>query len=73
MKKKIVVTGGTGRFGITLKKTKSNYNFVYPGKKKLDITNFNKAIMRTTILVHSKKTKFRFLEKLLFPLVSLSC
>ena len=43
MKKKIVVTGGTGRFGITLKKTKSNYNFVYPGKKKLDITNFNKT------------------------------
>mgnify|MGYP001435879501 CR=1 FL=1 len=35
MKKKIVVTGGTGRFGITLKKTKSNYNFVYPGKKKI--------------------------------------
>ena len=43
MKKKIVVTGGTGRFGITLKKTKSSYNFVYPGKKKLDITNFNKT------------------------------
>jgi len=35
---KILVTGGSGRFGKTLKKF--NYkNFIYPTKKQLDITN----------------------------------
>ena len=38
MKKKIVVTGGTGRFAQSLKKTKSKYKFIYPKKKSLDIT-----------------------------------
>ena len=43
MKKKIIVTGGTGRFGKVLKKTKSNHNLIYPSKKKLNITDFNKT------------------------------
>ena len=38
-KKKIVVTGGSGRFAQSLKKTKSKYKFIYPTKKLLDITN----------------------------------
>ena len=38
---KILVTGGTGRFAQTLKKIKSKYNFIYPSKKKLDITKIN--------------------------------
>ena len=50
-KKKIVVTGGTGRFAQSLKKIKSKYNFIYPSKKKLDITNI-KSIFR-----YLKKTK----------------
>ena len=42
MKKKIVVTGGSGRFANELKKIKTKYNVIYPSKKYLDITNFNK-------------------------------
>tara|TARA_Y100000590_G_scaffold182505_1_gene207995 strand:- start:7031 stop:7729 length:699 start_codon:yes stop_codon:yes gene_type:complete len=42
MKRKIVVTGGTGRFAKILKKIKSNYVLLYPNKKELNITNFNK-------------------------------
>ena len=38
-KNKIVVTGGTGRFAESLKKTKSKYKFIYPSKSKLNITN----------------------------------
>ncbi|MAV56853.1 MAG: NAD-dependent epimerase/dehydratase family protein [Pelagibacteraceae bacterium TMED247] len=41
--KKIVITGGTGRFGKILKKIKTNYNIFYPNKKKLDITNYRKT------------------------------
>mgnify|MGYP001436284204 CR=1 FL=1 len=41
--KKIVITGGTGRFGKILKKIKTNYNIFYPNKKKLDITNYIKT------------------------------
>ena len=38
----IVVTGGTGRFAHNLKKIKSRYKFIYPGKNVLDITNEKK-------------------------------
>ena len=38
---KIVVTGGTGRFAQSLKKIRSKYNFIYPSKKKLNISNTN--------------------------------
>ena len=39
-KRKIVVTGGTGRFGSVLRKTKFNYSLLFPKKNKLDITKF---------------------------------
>jgi len=42
MSKKIVITGGTGRFGKVLKKIKTKYNLLYPNKKELNIINFNK-------------------------------
>jgi len=51
MKKKIIVTGGSGRFAQSLKKIKCKHNFVYPNKKKLDITDTN------SILRFLKKTK----------------
>ena len=40
-KNKIVVTGGSGRFAKTLKKIKSKYNFIYPKKNQLNISNLN--------------------------------
>ena len=40
MKKKIVVTGGSGRFGQCLKNFKTNYKILFPTKKELDILNF---------------------------------
>ena len=42
MNSKIIVTGGSGRFGQILKKTKTKYKIFYPSKKQLDITNFKK-------------------------------
>ena len=57
MRKKIIVTGGSGRFGKVLKKIKSNYNILYPNKKKLNITNYKKIksylkINRPNIVIH---------------------
>ena len=40
MKKKIVVTGGSGRFGQSLKNFKTNHQMLFPTKKELDILNF---------------------------------
>ena len=40
MKKKIVVTGGSGRFGQCLKNFKTNHEILFPTKKELDILNF---------------------------------
>ena len=37
MSKKIIVTGGDGRFAQVLKQTKSNYNFIYRNKNQLNI------------------------------------
>jgi len=42
MKKKVVVTGGTGRFGNILKSFKSKYKVFFPTKKDLDILNEKK-------------------------------
>ena len=42
MKKKIVVTGGSGRFASELKKIKTDYKVIYPSKKHLDITSYKK-------------------------------
>jgi len=50
-KKKIVVTGGSGRFAQSLKKIKSKYKFIYPKKKYLDITKVK------TIKIFLKKEK----------------
>lgn len=39
--KKIIITGGTGRFGSVLKNTKSKYRTFFPTKKKFNIMNLN--------------------------------
>ena len=44
-KYKVVVTGGTGRFGKKLKKF-SNNNYLFPNKKKLNILKLNNIIKR---------------------------
>ena len=40
MVKKIIVTGGTGRFGSLLQKMKTRYKMFFPGKGNLDITKY---------------------------------
>ena len=40
MKKNIVVTGGSGRFGQCLKNFGSNHKILFPTKKELDISGF---------------------------------
>ncbi len=42
MRKKIIITGGTGRFGQLLRKIKTKYIVFFPTKKELDILNSNK-------------------------------
>ncbi len=54
-KKKIVVTGGTGRFGKELQKLKSNHKFFYPNKKELNILNLN------SIKKYLKKKKAKYM------------
>ena len=49
--KKIVVTGGSGRFGEILKKYKTNHKLSFPSKKHLDILSLKK------IQNYLKKTK----------------
>ena len=41
MQKKIIVTGGDGRFAKELKKTKTKYNFFFRNKKQLNILSIN--------------------------------
>ena len=41
MLKKIIVTGGDGRFANELKKTKSNYQFIFRNKKQLNVLSLN--------------------------------
>jgi len=43
MKKKIVVTGGRGRFARCLRKIKTNYTMLFPKKNILDVTNYKKV------------------------------
>ena len=55
--KKIVVTGGSGRFAQALKLVKSNHKFIYPKKKELDILKFEKISkylnkVKPDILIH---------------------
>tara|TARA_B100000035_G_C21014372_1_gene561067 strand:+ start:1349 stop:2056 length:708 start_codon:yes stop_codon:yes gene_type:complete len=42
--KKIVVTGGSGRFGNILKKQKTKYKIYFPNKKELDILDEKKIV-----------------------------
>ena len=42
--KKIVFTGGSGRFAEVFKKVKHKYKILYPSKKQLNIENFDKII-----------------------------
>ena len=53
--KKIIVTGGTGRFGNTLKKYKTRYKLIFPTKNELDILDLKK------IRNYLKKNKPKFL------------
>ena len=39
--KRILVTGGNGRFSQELKKIKSNYHFIFRDKKELNILSLN--------------------------------
>ena len=40
-KNRIVITGGTGRFGQELKRTKNKYQLFFPGKNQLNILKKN--------------------------------
>ncbi len=55
--KKIIVTGGTGRFGNVLKKYKTNHKIVFPTKNQLDILDIKKIRnylnkFKPSILIH---------------------
>jgi dTDP-4-dehydrorhamnose reductase len=57
MKKNIVITGGSGRFGSVLKKINNKNNLLFPSKKKLNILKFNSLknylkIKRPKTLIH---------------------
>jgi len=56
-KNKIVITGGSGRFGSVLKKIHNKYNLLFPNKNKLNILEFKSikkylAIQKPKYLVH---------------------
>ena len=57
MKKKIIITGGSGRFGNVLKKIRSQHKIFFPTKRELDVLNekkINKYLKKTkpNILIH---------------------
>ena len=54
-KNKIVVTGGSGRFGTELQNIKNKYKILFPSKKKLNILNFK------NIVKYLKKNKPKYL------------
>jgi dTDP-4-dehydrorhamnose reductase len=55
MKKKIVITGGEGRFARVLKRDNKKLDILYPGKKELNILNIN------SINKYLKKNKPKYL------------
>ena len=55
MKKKIVITGGNGRFANKLKNTLKNPNYFFPSKKELNILNIS------SIKKYFKKKKAKYL------------
>ena len=44
MSRKIIVTGGTGRFGLILKKIKTNFDILFPSKNELNILDYQNII-----------------------------
>ena len=58
--KKILVTGGSGRFAKTLKKIKTNYKILYPEKKVFDITTYGQE---TTYLTREYPERSREMLK----------
>ena len=57
MRKKILVTGGTGRFGSILKRLKLNHEMLFPNKTILDITNLRSIqkyikLKKPNIVIH---------------------
>jgi len=54
LKKRIVITGGSGRFGLELKKIKNKYQLFFPTKKELNILKINTIIK----YLKSKKPKY---------------
>ena len=57
LKKKIVITGGSGRFGLQIKNFKTKHYTYFPSRKKLDILNLRKIKnylkkIKPDILVH---------------------
>ena len=57
MKKKIIITGGSGRFGKFLREYSSKYNLLFPSKNELNILSENSIKKyltknRARILIH---------------------
>ena len=57
MNKRIIITGGTGRFGSILKRYKTKHKIFFPTKKELDILNSKKIekylrLKKPNILIH---------------------
>ena len=52
MLKKIIVTGGEGRFARELKKIKSKYNFIFRNKKQLNVLSLSSIKKILIILNH---------------------
>jgi len=57
MPKKIIITGGSGRFGQVLKKIQTKHNVFYPNKKELNILDFKSVInyinkTKAQIIIH---------------------
>ena len=58
-KNKIVITGGSGRFGSELKKIKNKYKLLFPNKRKLNILNLKMREKKSVdMLLHRKVPQF---------------
>ena len=49
-KNKIVITGGSGRFGSELKKIKNKYKLLFPNKHKLNILNLKNILNHKNLI-----------------------
>ena len=43
MKKKVIITGGSGLLGSAFKKIKSQFNFIFLTSKHADLTDYKKS------------------------------